>query len=146
MTDTDEAGTRRFTLTVVEFTGTEEISRPYSFSILVSSDRDDLEIMDRGATFTIRGLAAGSTRASYHGAITRCEDHHALANLFSYRVTLEPRLTRLARTRHSDAYLDEETMPGPPTPLPVAMWTSAPSGRATGGGPACTSMMNPAWP
>ena len=67
--------------------------------------------MDRGATFAIRGLAARDTRFSYHGTITRCEYHHSLANRFSYRVTLEPRLTRLARTRHSDAYLDEETIP-----------------------------------
>jgi type VI secretion system secreted protein VgrG len=96
---------------VIEFAGTEEISRPYRFSILVSSERDDLEIMDRGATFAIRGLAARDTRFSYHGAITRCEYHHSLTNLFYYRVTLEPRLTRLARTRHSDAYLDEETIP-----------------------------------
>jgi type VI secretion system secreted protein VgrG len=105
------AGLPRSALTVVEFTGTEEISRPYSFSILTVSDRDDLEIMDRGATFTIEGLAARDTCFSYHGAITRCEDHHSLAGRFFYRVTLEPRLTRLARTRHSDAYLDEETIP-----------------------------------
>ena len=67
MINLNEAEAGRFTLTVaglppealtvVEFAGTEEISRPYSFSILVVSDRDDLEIMDRGATFTIRGLA-----------------------------------------------------------------------------------------
>jgi type VI secretion system VgrG family protein len=105
------AGLPRSALTVVEFAGTEEISRPYSFSILVVSDRDDLEIMDRGATFMIRGLAARDNRFSYHGIITQCEYHHSLANRFSYRVTLEPRLTRLARTRHSDAYLDEETIP-----------------------------------
>jgi uncharacterized protein involved in type VI secretion and phage assembly len=41
-------GLPRSALTVVEFAGTEEISRPYRFYILVSSDRDDLEIMDRG--------------------------------------------------------------------------------------------------
>jgi type VI secretion system secreted protein VgrG len=117
----NESDARRFTLTVaglppealtvVEFAGTEEISRPYSFSITAVSDRDDLEIMDRGATFTIRGLAARDTRFGYHGAITRCEYHHSVAGRFFYRVTLEPRLTRLARTRHSDAYLDEETIP-----------------------------------
>jgi type VI secretion system VgrG family protein len=117
----DEAGARRFTLTVeglppealtvIEFAATEEISRPYKFSITAVSGRDDLEIMDRGATFTIRGLADRGTRFSYHGAITRCEYFYSLAKPSYYRVTMEPRLTRLARTRHSDAYLDEETIP-----------------------------------
>ncbi len=121
MIEIDEAGTRRFTLTVeglprsaltvIEFSGTEEISRPYKFSIMAVSDRDDLELMDRGATFAIRGLAARDTRFSHHGAITRCECHQSMAKRFYYRVTLEPRITRLARTRHSDAYLDEETIP-----------------------------------
>jgi uncharacterized protein involved in type VI secretion and phage assembly len=93
-------------LTVVEFEGTEEISRPYSFSILAISNGDDLALMDKEATFGIRGVDTRGTRCSYHGAITRCEHHHVLGKHFFYRVTLEPRIVRLAATRHSDVYLD----------------------------------------
>jgi type VI secretion system secreted protein VgrG len=98
-------------LTVVEFEAIEKISQPYTFSILIVSTRDDLAILDKEATFGIRGIDARGARYTYHGAIARCEYHHSLGEHFFYRVTMEPRIVRLARTRHSDVYLDEETIP-----------------------------------
>ncbi len=96
---------------VVSFKGEEYLSKPYRFDITLASEKDDLDLFNRGATLAIKGREDHDPPARYHGIISEfayidSTDH---ANL--YRAILEPKIARIARTRHSHIYLEEQTIP-----------------------------------
>jgi type VI secretion system secreted protein VgrG len=95
---------------VREFFGTEEIGRPASFSITLSSPSDDL---DPAALVNTPGIFIMHRKGEYHpftGMIT--EARYCSTNQFHslYRVTLESDIRFLDYTRQSRVFL-KKTIP-----------------------------------
>ena len=97
---------------VISFRGYEAISRLYSFDIdLVADDPDIDNIINKNATFSIRGLDREGEQVLYHGIITEFEQSRKFNNLVFYRAVLMPRMFNLTATRMSEIYLDNQTVP-----------------------------------
>lgn len=95
------------TFTVVGFSGTEGISRPYEFVINLASSRDDLglkQIAEGLCTFT---MLRKEGDLPLHGIVTRFEQLNAVKGLVFYRAVLGPRLCGLGLSRHNRVFLDQ---------------------------------------
>ena len=100
------------TFAVVSFEGYEAISTQYRFAInLVSEDAEIDTLLNKSATFTIRGLEEDEKEVIYHGIITEFEQSHRLQDLTFYRIVLKPRFSRMGITKISEVYLNEQTIP-----------------------------------
>ena len=93
-------------LAVVEFTGTEGLSRPYEFDVLLASDNPNLdlaEVMSKPATLTIHRPQGD---VAFHGRLKLLEQKHSFRDYVFYRAVLAPRFSRLARSFHNQIFLD----------------------------------------
>lgn len=98
------------TFTVVEFSGTEGISRLYEFDITLASDDPDIDlkkVLQDPATFTILGE---DQDIPIHGILARFEQLHEIKGLYSYRALLVPRLWQADLYRENQLFLDQ-TLP-----------------------------------
>ncbi|WP_321946676.1 type VI secretion system Vgr family protein [Paraburkholderia sp. J10-1] len=98
---------------VVEMEGFESISRPFRFTLTLSSSDAaiDFDLMLRNpATFTIYGPER-TLSTPYHGVLAEFEQLHRADGYVFYRAVLVPRLWRLSLYRLSEVYLQEQTIP-----------------------------------
>jgi type VI secretion system secreted protein VgrG len=95
-------------LAVVEFSGTEALSRPYEFHITLVSGNPNIDLADvlkNPATLTIR---RPQDDVVFHGLLARFEQKHAFRQYVFYRTVLVPKFKRLALTFHNQIFLDKK--------------------------------------
>ena len=95
------------TFAVVNFSGTDGISRIYEFEInLISTQKDvDLDaVLKEAATFTIKSKDGD---VPYHGILSRFEQRQAFGKYVFYRTTLVPRVWKLSLNTQSQVFLDK---------------------------------------
>ncbi|MBM4133864.1 MAG: type VI secretion system tip protein VgrG [Nitrospira sp.] len=97
------------TFAVAELSGTEAISRPYEFDLLLVSGDANLSmeaVLDQPATLTIHPRAGDPQPIPYHGLVKQLEQAHQVGPYTFYRVSLAPRVWGLSLDRISEVYLD----------------------------------------
>jgi len=98
-------------LTVIRFTGTEEISRLYRFEIeFVCTGQTIDNLLNHEAVFAISGAFSGE-QAIYRGLIVEIEELRRISNMQYCRAVLMPNLSKLAGSFRSEVYLDNSTLP-----------------------------------
>ena len=98
------------TFTVVRFSGEEGLSTLYSFEILMISEKEDIDlttVLQKPATFTIKGSFSGGEDLPFHGILSAFEQMHQADTYFFYRAELRPRLWWLTLTHHNQVFLDK---------------------------------------
>ncbi len=102
------AGLPDDTFSVVHFTGTEGISRPYEFTLVLASEAKDLimqNFLEERSTLIIDG---GSTPRRYVNGVLACfEQKYSVRNHTFYRAVLVPRLWSLGLTCYNQIFLDK---------------------------------------
>jgi type VI secretion system VgrG family protein len=96
------------TFGVVQFTGSEGISIPYEFDIMLVSDNANINLDDMLASpvkFTIH--RKNGTDADFHGMLDSFEQLHKYDNYIFYRAHLVPRLWWLSITHHNQVCLSK---------------------------------------
>lgn len=93
------------TIQVVRIAGEESLTRPYRFDIDVISSRSDLPLDAFLATSATLSLSRGDDKRVIHGVILQASDaNEAKGGSFSYRLTLVPRVSLLALSRHNRTF------------------------------------------
>ena len=93
---------------VVRFTGSEGISRCYTFEIELVSDNLEIDlkdIMESPARLTFQREEGDNV--TYQGILLSFEQLHEVHGLAYYRAHLVPRLTWLSFTQHNQVFLDK---------------------------------------
>jgi type VI secretion system secreted protein VgrG len=96
------------TFGVISLKGSEGISKPYEFEVMLISDNPEIDvdvIMQNTAKLVFHRETGGD--AIYNGIITHFDHLHALGNYAFYRAYLVPRLWWLSITRHNQIILDK---------------------------------------
>jgi len=96
------------TFGVISMKGSEGISKPYEFEVMLVSDNLEIDfdgIMQNTAKLVFHREAGGD--AIYNGIITNFEHLHAIGEYAFYRAYLVPRLWWLSITRHNQIILDK---------------------------------------
>ncbi|WP_218243283.1 type VI secretion system tip protein TssI/VgrG [Comamonas fluminis] len=100
---------------VVRMEGSEAISRPYRFELILVSDdaQIDLDLMlARSATFSLHSPGDRPPPPNhYSGVLAEFDQLHQAGGYTFYRAVLVPRLWRLSLYRISEVYLHEQTIP-----------------------------------
>lgn len=103
------------TFSVVDFAGTEAVSRLFRFTLTLlgnKSDHSPEEILNRHATFTIGSLRDGKeARTPYRGMVERFSALHQAGAFTFYEVVFVSRFERLSSTLKSEVYTGENTLP-----------------------------------
>jgi len=95
------------TFSVVEFKGTEGISRLYEFDITLASDDPEIDlkgILQNPATLTIKG---SDQDLPIHGAVSQFEQLNEVKGHYFYRALLVPRLWQADLYRENQLFLDK---------------------------------------
>lgn len=95
------------TFSVVSFSGTEAISRPYEFDITLSSQDPEIDlkaVLQGPATLTI--VHAGA-RLPFHGVLAGFEQLHEVNQHAFYRATLVPKLWNAGLYHENQIFLDK---------------------------------------
>jgi len=95
------------TFAVVEFKGTEGISRLYEFDITLASDDPEIDlkgVLQNPATLTIKG---GDQDLPIHGILGQFEQLHEVKGSYFYRALLVPRLWQADLYRENQLFLDK---------------------------------------
>jgi len=95
------------TFSVVEFKGTEGISRLYEFDITLASDDPEIDlkgVLQSPATLTIRG---SDQDFPIHGIMAQFEQLHEVKGHYFYRALLVPRLWQADLYRENQLFLDK---------------------------------------
>jgi type VI secretion system secreted protein VgrG len=96
------------TFGVISMKGSEGLSRPYEFEILLVSDNLEIDfdvIMQAAAKLVFHRETGGD--AIYNGIIIHFEHLHAISGFAFYRAYLAPKLWWLSITRHNQIILDQ---------------------------------------
>ncbi|MFA5182008.1 MAG: type VI secretion system tip protein TssI/VgrG [Syntrophales bacterium] len=96
------------TFGVISMKGSEGISKPYEFEIMLVSDNLEIDfdvIMQNTAKLVFHRETGGD--AIYNGIITHFEHLHAIGEYAFYRAYLVPRLWWLSITKHNQIILDK---------------------------------------
>jgi type VI secretion system secreted protein VgrG len=92
---------------VVEFTGRDMLSKPYSFIVTLACAKTTLDpasIVRKRATLR---MTAPHANNAYSGVVTSLLFLHGMDNLTFYRAHLSPRLQMLEYTHHNQVFLDQ---------------------------------------
>lgn len=98
------------TTRVTRFSGSEGISRLYSFVIELAIPGDDglvfnmSEALNAPVSFTIHGVE-GEARSTYHGIVATVDWVDQLADHSIYQVVLVPRVWRLGLSQHGNIFV-----------------------------------------
>jgi type VI secretion system VgrG family protein len=95
------------TFAVVEFKGTEGISRLYEFDITLASDDPEIDlkgVLQNPATLTIKG---SDQDLPIHGILGQFEQLHEVKGRYFYRALLVPRLWQADLYRENQLFLDK---------------------------------------
>jgi type VI secretion system VgrG family protein len=95
------------TFSVVEFKGTEGISRLYEFDITLASDDPDIDlkgVLQNPATLTIK---SEDQEFPLHGILGQFEQLHEVKEHYFYRALLVPRLWQADLYRENQLFLDK---------------------------------------
>jgi len=95
------------TFAVVEFKGTEGISRLYEFDITLASDDPEIDlkgVLQNPATLTIKG---SDQDFPIHGILGQFEQLHEVKGHYFYRALLVPRLWQADLYRENQLFLDK---------------------------------------
>jgi len=95
------------TFAVVEFKGTEGISRLYQFDITLASDDPEIDlkgVLQSPATLTIKG---SDQDFPIHGILGQFEQLHEVKGRYFYRALLVPRLWQADLYRENQLFLDK---------------------------------------
>lgn len=98
---------------VIRFEGQEEVSRLFSFEVILASDSGDIDLdAALHAQATLRIKSRDHARSvPYHGMVAEFEQQGQVDNYFFYRAKLVPRLWQLSLNHINDVYLDEFRSP-----------------------------------
>jgi type VI secretion system secreted protein VgrG len=97
------------TFTLVEFKGTEGISKLYRFEIIIYSDDPDIDLkkmLKSPAKLTID--RDGETQRTVHGILARLEQLHEISGHVYYRAILVPRLWVADQHHENQLFLDKK--------------------------------------
>jgi len=96
------------TFGVISMKGSEGISKPYEFEVMLISDNleIDFDVIMQGAAKLVFHRETGGD-AIYNGIITQFEHLHAIGGYAFYRAYLVPRLWWLSITKHNQIILDK---------------------------------------
>jgi type VI secretion system VgrG family protein len=95
------------TFSVVEFKGTEGISRLYEFDITLASDDPEIDlkgVLQNSATLTTKG---SDQDLPIHGILGQFEQLHEVKGHYFYRALLVPRLWQADLYRENQLFLDK---------------------------------------
>jgi type VI secretion system VgrG family protein len=95
------------TFSVVKFSGTEAISRPYEFDILLASEDPEIDlktVLQNPATLTITD---GNEDLPFHGVLAQFEQLHEAKQHVFYRAVLVPKLWNAGLYRENQIFLDK---------------------------------------
>ena len=93
------------TLEVVEFKGTDTISKPYEFKILCASSDDSLSSRRMSRNPAKLSLSWAKWENSYSGILFAFQKMQTVDKLTFYIATLSPRLRLLELTQHNQVFL-----------------------------------------
>jgi type VI secretion system secreted protein VgrG len=96
------------TFAVVEFKGTEGISRLYEFGITLASDDGEIDlkgVLQNPATLTIKG---GDQDLPIHGAVAEFKQLNEVKGHYFYRALLVPRLRQADLYHENQLFLDKK--------------------------------------
>lgn len=91
---------------VVKFHGSEGLSRPYEFNILLAAEDPEIDltrVLNKPAVFTIKRPDGD---IPFHGLLVRFEQMHAFQDYVFYRAVLVPKFRWLSLTFHNQVFLD----------------------------------------
>ncbi|XCN73040.1 MAG: type VI secretion system tip protein TssI/VgrG [Candidatus Electrothrix aestuarii] len=97
---------------VVSFTGSEAISQPYEFEIVLVSEKTDidpLQVLHNSARFTIHRDKEQDVH--FNGIVMQFEETQEFNGYLFFKAVLAPKLRWLALTHHNQVFLDL-TIPG----------------------------------
>ncbi|MCX5855951.1 MAG: type VI secretion system tip protein TssI/VgrG [Deltaproteobacteria bacterium] len=96
------------TFGVISMKGSEGISKPYEFEVMLVSDNleIDFDVIMQGTAKLVFHRETGGD-AIYNGIITHFEHLHAIGGYAFYRAYLVPRLWWLSITKHNQIILDK---------------------------------------
>lgn len=98
-------------VTVIRFEGEEGLSRPYRFVIDFAAKAPDLDgLINQKAVFAIGGPVTGR-KSVYRGVVVEIEQTGRVMGWELYRVVLMPAMAGLARSIHSEIYIDSLPIP-----------------------------------
>lgn len=101
------------TFGVVQLEGTEAISQPYRFDLMLVSESPNIDfdaVLQDTATLTIFSQD-GLQAHKYHGVILEFEQLSKINKFIFYRAVLVPRLSLLDLNKISEIYVNEKTIP-----------------------------------
>ena len=96
------------TFAVVSFTGSESLSVPYRFDLVLVSEKTDLDprtVLNNAAAFTIH--RDNEQDVVFNGILTQFEETREVNGYLFYRAILAPKLQRLSLAQHNQVFLDQ---------------------------------------
>ncbi len=90
---------------VIDFEGSEALSRPYAFDIQLASENPDIDlgaVLRHPALLRLRLAAQDSL---FHGVLENIEEEQQIEGLTLYRARLRPRVSQLALYRVNEVYV-----------------------------------------
>jgi len=99
------------TFGVVKFSGTEEISKPYEFSVLLVSSNHEIDLknmINKTAKLIFHREKGGD--AAYNGITVHFEQLNRVNEYTFYRALLVPKLWRLSITQYNQIFLDKTVL------------------------------------
>ena len=104
------------TFQVVDFAGEEELNADYSFRMTLLTRNTSLvprDLLGKDASLVIESRREGPVvTMPYHGMIGEVEVCRQVFDRTEYKVTLVPRIARLALSEYSEVYTLEKDIPG----------------------------------
>jgi type VI secretion system secreted protein VgrG len=97
------------TFTVVEFKGTEGISKLYQFEIIIYADDPDIDlkkVLKSPVKLTVK--REGETQRMFHGILSRLEQLHEISGHVYYRAILVPRLWLADQYHENQLFLEKK--------------------------------------
>jgi len=95
------------TFTVVSFKGSEAVSKPYEFEILLVSEKRDIDpllVLQNPAIFTIH--RDEEDNVDFNGILIQFEESQEFNDYLFFKAVLAPKLWWLSLTHHNQVYLD----------------------------------------
>ena len=94
------------TFSVIKFAGSEALGKCYDFSILLASERMDVDLEEVLASPAVFTIHRDQDDVYFNGVLKSFEQRHSYGGYFFYHADLTPRLHLLSRTVENRIFLD----------------------------------------